>query len=107
MDAHDEFEPDHSTSPTGHVIEDLLDCLVPREHERVGGANVAILAALQRRNAVVLMRPELPHHRLTVGDELEDLGARVAMPLGLRATVWPEPPERRAELLRCTNDRRA
>ena len=23
MDAHDEFEPDHSTSPTGHVIEDL------------------------------------------------------------------------------------
>ena len=23
MYAHDEFEPDHSTSPTGHVIEDL------------------------------------------------------------------------------------
>ena len=57
--------------------------------------------------AVVLVRPALPRRRLTLGDELEDLGARVAMPLGLRAAGWPEPLERRAELLRCTNGRRA
>ena len=89
------------------ATEDLLERSVPREHERVGGADVAILAALQRLLSVVLVRPELPHRRLTVGDELEDSGARVAMPLGLRATVWKEPPERRAELLRRTNGRRA
>ena len=89
------------------ATEDLRERLVPREQERVVGANVAILAGLQRLLAVVLVRPELPRRLLTVGDELEDLGARVAMRLGLRAAVRPEPPERRAELLRCTNDRRA
>ena len=89
------------------ATEDLLERSVPREHERVVGADVARPAALQRRNAVVLMRPALPRRRLTLGDELEDLGARVAMLLGLRAAGWPEPLERRAELLRCTNGRRA
>ena len=87
------------------ATEDLRERPVPREHEGVFGAHV--VPALQRLNAVALVRPELPHRRLTLGDELEDFGARVAMPLGLRAAVWKEPPERRAELLRCTNDRRA
>ena len=89
------------------ATKDLLERQVPREQERVFAAHIALLAALQRLLAVVLVRPALPRRRLTVGDELEDLGARVAMVCGLRATVWPEPLERRAELLRRTNGRRA
>ena len=48
----------------------------------------------------MLIRPALPRRLLTVGDELEDLDARVAMLLGLRAAVRPEPPECSAALLR-------